>query len=116
MPQVSFPSRPEFEVIVVRFLTVSTQWFCRILHEEFGPLEIDELRELASSGTLDPGDLVRRNTEDVWAAASKCLELRATYRKLEHTAESLPTRNETAPPDSNRDDFWSMHRKAGSCL
>jgi hypothetical protein len=75
---------------------MSTQWFCRILHEEFGPLDFDELQELALSGTLDRGDLVRRDTEDVWTAASKCLELRATFRKLEPAAESLPTRNETA--------------------
>ena len=77
---------------------MSTQWFCRILHEEFGPMDIDELQELALSGTLDRGDLVRRDTEDVWRAASKCLELRSTFRKLEPTAESLPTRNETALP------------------
>ncbi len=75
---------------------MSTQWFCRILQEEFGPMDFDELQELALSGTLDRGDLVRRDTDDVWMAASKCLELRSTFRKLEPTAESQPTRNETA--------------------
>ena len=75
---------------------MSTQWYCRIFQEEFGPLDFDELQELALSGTLDRGDLVRRDTENVWRAASKCLELRATFRKLEPTAESQPTRNETA--------------------
>lgn len=77
---------------------MSTQWLCRILHEEFGPMDFDELQELALSGTLDRGDLVRRDTEDVWTAASKCLELRATFCKLEPTAESLPTRNESGLP------------------
>lgn len=77
---------------------MSTQWCCRILQEEFGPMDFDELQELVLSGTLDRGDLVRRDTEDVWTPASKCLELRATFRKLEPTAESLPARHETTHP------------------
>lgn len=72
---------------------MSTQWYCRILHEEFGPIDLDELQDLALSGTLDRGDLVRRNTSDVWMAASKCLELRATFGKLAPLADSQPIRH-----------------------
>lgn len=73
---------------------MSTQWFCRILQEEFGPMVFEELQELALSGTLGRGDLVRRETDDAWTAASKCLELRETFRKLEPTDQSPPTRHE----------------------
>ena len=76
---------------------MSTQWFCRILHEEFGPLEFSELQQLVLSGTLDRGDLVRRETEDVWAAAGKCLELRTTFGELEPAA-THPTAIETSHP------------------
>lgn len=58
---------------------MSTRWCCRILHEEFGPMDFEELRELAKSGTLSGGDLVRRETDDVWQAASKCAELRSEF-------------------------------------
>lgn len=77
---------------------MSTQWFCRILQEELGPMDFEELQQLALSGTLDRGDLVRRDSEDAWTPASKCLELRATFRKLEPTAEFQPSRNVTALP------------------
>lgn len=77
---------------------MSTRWCCRILHEELGPMDLDELRELASSGTLSSGDLVRRESEDVWAVASQCLELRATFRnaKTQSTCSEteLSTRTE----------------------
>lgn len=61
-------------------------------------MDFDKLQELVSSGTLGRGDLVRRDNEDVWKAASKCLELRATFRKLEPAANYQPTHNETALP------------------
>lgn len=58
-------------------------------------MDFDELQDLALSGTLGRGDLVRRETDDVWTAASKCLELRETFRQLEPTDPSPPTRHET---------------------
>ena len=77
---------------------MSTQWCCRILHEEFGPMDLDELRELALSGTLSAGDLVRRDSDDVWTSASKCPELRATFGKLEPALKTPAVRHATASP------------------
>ena len=61
-------------------------------------MDLDELCELASSGTLSAGDLVRRDSDDVWMAASKCLELRATFGKLEPAAKTSAACHETASP------------------
>ncbi len=80
---------------------MSTQWCCRILQQEFGPMDLDELRELASSGTLSAGDLVRRDSEEVWTPASKCPELRATFGKLE-PAVKTPARHETVEPTRSK--------------
>lgn len=74
---------------------MSTRWCCRILQEEFGPMDLDELRALAISGTLGPGDLVRREAEDVWGVAKRCPELRDALRTSE-TAE--PTQTEPSHP------------------
>lgn len=66
---------------------MSARWCCRVLHEEFGPMDLEELRELAESGTLGPGDLVRRETDDVWKPASKCAELQTIFPAAESAAE-----------------------------
>lgn len=67
---------------------MTTRWCFRILHEEFGPLEFEELVELALSGTLGPGDLVRREAEDVWTAARKCPELQTAFASAEQVTDS----------------------------
>ncbi len=46
-----------------------TQWFCRILDTDFGPLAFAELKELADSGTLGQHDLVRGDDSHQWESA-----------------------------------------------
>lgn len=71
---------------------MTTRWCCRLLQNELGPMEFDELRELAVSETLGPGDLVRRENDEVWTVASKCLELRSAFTEHEPEVRSHPTR------------------------
>ena len=61
---------------------MTTRWCCRLLQEEFGPMDLEELRKLVKSGTLSRSDVVRRETEDVWTVASKCPELRDAFEPL----------------------------------
>ncbi len=77
---------------------MSTRWCCRLLQNEFGPMEFDELLELAMSETLGGGDLVRRETEDVWTAASKCPELRRAFAKDTRLEEARPAQNDPTIP------------------
>jgi hypothetical protein len=72
---------------------MTTRWCCRLLQNELGPMELDELRELAVSETLGPGDLVRRETDEVWMVASKCLELRSAFTDIQPEVKSQPARS-----------------------
>lgn len=58
-------------------------------------MDLDELRALAISGTLGPGDLVRREAEDVWGVAKRYPELRDALRASD-VAE--PTQAEPSRP------------------
>ena len=77
---------------------MSTRWCSRIFHEEFGPMEFDELLALALAGTLGRGDLVRRETEDVWTVASMCPELRSAFSTQETVAKVEDQHNEASRP------------------
>ncbi len=70
---------------------MTTRWCCRLLQNELGPMEFDELRELVVSETLGPGDLVRRETDEVWTVASQCPELRTALGRQKN---SPPTRRQ----------------------
>ena len=43
-------------------------WYCEVLHTEFGPLSWDDLRGMAMRGTLRPKDRVRQEEGD-WRVA-----------------------------------------------
>ena len=45
-------------------------WFCEVLYTEFGPLTWDDLRGMATRGTLRPKDRVREQGGD-WRSASE---------------------------------------------
>jgi hypothetical protein len=46
------------------------QWYCNSNGQQSGPMETAELKQLAASGRLQPGDLVWREGMAQWAAAS----------------------------------------------
>ena len=49
---------------------MSSRWYYQLMIEEFGPVPAEQLRELLNSGTLSDGDLVRRESSDVWIPVS----------------------------------------------
>jgi hypothetical protein len=50
-------------------MTANT-WYCEVLHTEFGPLTWDDLRGMATRGTLRPKDRVRQEG-GAWQSASE---------------------------------------------
>ena len=71
---------------------MTMRWCCRLLQEEFGPMDLEELRKLVKSGTLSRSDVVRRETEDVWTVASKCPELRDAFEPLGNSQKTRHAR------------------------
>lgn len=46
------------------------EWYCRIAGEEHGPLIASQLRAMAATGHLSPGDAVRQGAAGVWVPAA----------------------------------------------
>ncbi|MEJ7593897.1 MAG: GYF domain-containing protein [Planctomycetaceae bacterium] len=49
---------------------MSARWYYQMLMEEFGPVTVQQLRELFEEGTLSDVDLVRCETDDVWTTVA----------------------------------------------
>jgi hypothetical protein len=45
---------------------MSTEWFCKIMGDEWGPVSTEELRAIARRGPLTRNDLVRRSESGTW--------------------------------------------------
>jgi F0F1-type ATP synthase membrane subunit b/b' len=54
---------------------MTDQWFYRMFGEEFGPIPLSKLKELAESGTIHALDQVRSRTSTRWVAAETVQEL-----------------------------------------
>ncbi len=54
---------------------MADQWFYRMFGEEFGPMPLEKLQELASGGTVQALDLVRAESSSEWVAAATIDEL-----------------------------------------
>ena len=71
---------------------MASEWFCKVLGREMGPMSFPDLVEMARSGTLQEHDPVRRKAGGDWAAASDVIGLfRAAGRE--------PVEKATAPPE-----------------
>ena len=59
------------------------QWFYRMFGDEFGPMPLEKLKELAEAGTIQALDYVRRGPSQEWVAAATVdeLELSASERR-----------------------------------
>ena len=49
---------------------MSARWYYQMFMEEFGPVTVEQLRDLFDEGTLGDGDLVRCETDDVWTTGA----------------------------------------------
>ncbi|NQT17184.1 MAG: DUF4339 domain-containing protein, partial [Planctomycetes bacterium] len=70
---------------------MASQWFCRVLGQEMGPLSFQDLAEMVRAGTLTDNDPVRRKESSEWTPAGEVIGL---FRAAKSEAA------ETAPPDS----------------
>ena len=71
---------------------MASQWFCKLLGREMGPLTFQELVEMVRAGTLTEDDPVRRQGSSEWSAAREVIGL---FRAAGKQAEQ-----EAAPPAS----------------
>ena len=77
---------------------MSSRWYYQMLMEEFGPVTVEQLRELFNDGTLGDGDLVRSEADDVWTplAAMKQSLFAGSVDRLEPTMEEIGDLSELA--------------------
>lgn len=54
---------------------MADQWFYRMFGEEFGPMALEKLKELADGGTIQALDHVRSSSSQDWVAAANIDEL-----------------------------------------
>ena len=69
---------------------MADQWFYRMFGEEFGPMPLEKLKELAEGGTIQALDYVRSESSSEWVAAATidALGLSASERRTVATMES----------------------------
>ncbi len=81
----------ELEAQLPRFATLEavrskhnkTQWYCRILNQELGPMSADDLMQLLFDGELAPNDEVKSSVEPEWVAARTVVFLSSTGGDLD---------------------------------
>lgn len=54
---------------------MATQWFCKIMGDERGPMTAVELHQLARAGGLAIDDLVRKHADGTWVRAENVIGL-----------------------------------------
>lgn len=67
-----------------------SQWYCRILDQELGPLTFSELAELARSETLSESDRVRDADDAEWRPASTVVGFFHTARRADAASSPAP--------------------------
>ncbi len=67
---------------------MASQWFCKVLGQEIGPVGFPDLVEMVRSGTLKEADPIRRDAATEWIRAEEVIGLfRATANE---PAKALP--------------------------
>ncbi len=95
---------------------MASQWFCKVLGQEVGPVGFGEMAEMVRAGTLKEDDLVRREGTTPWTRAGEVIGLfrtaakEATQATPDAKAEPRPVRapaktKEAEPPAERRRRF-----------
>ena len=71
---------------------MASQWFCKVLGQEVGPVGFREMAEMVRSGTLKKDDPVRRKGSDQWAPAGEIIGLFRAAGKA--AAERVPPKED----------------------
>ena len=84
---------------------MTEHWFYRLFGEEFGPVPLSDLRELAANGTLTGCDEVRPATISIWVPAKSVCELQDVYQ-----ATAIESDSSVANSASPAVDEWYYHQ------
>ena len=74
---------------------MASQWFCKVLGQEVGPLGFRDLVEMVRAGTLKEGDAVRRQGTSEWTLARDVIGLFRAAQKQK--AEPVPSEAKAKP-------------------
>lgn len=78
---------------------MASEWFCRALGKEMGPVAFRDLVEMVRAGTLTEDDPVRRKGSRDWTAAGEVIGLfRAAGREVAEAAPPAPKLEAEPPP------------------
>jgi hypothetical protein len=67
---------------------MASQWFCKVLGQEVGPVGFREMAEMVRAGTLKKDDPIRRKGSDQWTPAGEIIGLFRAAGKA--AAETVP--------------------------
>ncbi len=93
---------------------MASQWFYQVLGAEFGPVSFRQLAELAGSGRLKEGDLVRRAETPSWSRADSVVGL---FREPPEPADDAPQQPrpvENQPPGASPPHSPANRQRTGS--
>lgn len=87
---------------------MADQWFYRMFGEEFGPMPLEKLQELANSGTVQALDLVRAESSSEWVAAATIdeLGLSTSERRTPAPVAVKPTSDPEMSTTQTASDDW----------
>ena len=69
---------------------MATEWYCKIMGDEWGPMSSQELMAVAQRGRLTRNDTVRRGADGTWVRAEVVKGLFTHRLRLRPTATSEP--------------------------
>jgi hypothetical protein len=85
---------------------MSENWFYRVFGEEFGPISLNDLREMAQNGTLSGDDEVRPEALSMWVPAKAVRELQEHYQNEVETSSTVTSMMNDATSAPAPTDEW----------
>ena len=106
---------PRFATLeAVRSKHNKTQWYCRVLSQELGPMSAEDLMQLLFDGELAPNDKVKSSTEPDWVPARTIAFLSSssgTLDELDDQDEEAEAEAEDVVSDSANTDVKKRAKK-----
>ena len=95
--------------------TPVTQYYCKVLGQILGPMNLDDLTQLVSTGKLSRKDPVRISDDGEWMAAAKFAELSTVFPETNtRTVQSPSGTQEKREFQLARTSCWWAWRSAGA--
>lgn len=90
---------------------MADQWFYRMFGEEFGPVSLEQLRELAEQGTVSADDEIRATNSNAWVLAGSVSALGLATASTATTVAATSTSGSSADVGTIKGglDDWYCH-------